>query len=161
MCIWIYINIYIWIYIYTYLYVFMRIYIYIHICIYTYTYICAHMCMYINFGPERRWRFAQIVLSNSCFLSHEQVITSHKWTSHVTQMDESCHTCHTCEWVMAHMWVRHVTHVNQSCHPREGSAHLCAPVKSLKSQQHFHFEFSSELTFEDFHLLTFATRFGV
>jgi len=50
--------------------------------------------------------------------------------SHVTHMNESCHTqnesCHTyevvnesfrtCGWVMSHMWVSHVTHVGESCH---------------------------------------------
>jgi len=35
------------------------------------------------------------------------------WTSHVTRMNESCHTY---EWVMSHIWMSHVTHMNESCH---------------------------------------------
>ena len=43
------------------------------------------------------------------------------WMSHVTHMNESCHThewvmSHTYEWVMSHMWMSHVTHMNESCH---------------------------------------------
>ena len=33
--------------------------------------------------------------------------------SHVTHMNESCHTY---EWVMSHIWMGHVTHMNESCH---------------------------------------------
>jgi len=33
--------------------------------------------------------------------------------SHVTHMNESCHTY---EWVMSHIWMSHVTHMNESCH---------------------------------------------
>jgi len=36
--------------------------------------------------------------------------------SHVTHVNESCHTC---EWVMSHMWMSDVTHVNESCHTCE------------------------------------------
>jgi len=36
--------------------------------------------------------------------------------SHVTHMDESCHTC---KWVMSHTWMSHVTHMNESCHTYE------------------------------------------
>jgi len=42
-----------------------------------------------------------------------QRVLSHVWMSHVTHVDESCHTY---EWVMSHMWMSHVTHVNESCH---------------------------------------------
>ena len=38
------------------------------------------------------------------------------WMSHVTHVNESCHTC---EWIMSHMWMHHVTHVNVSCHTCE------------------------------------------
>ena len=38
---------------------------------------------------------------------------SHIWMSHVTHMNESCHTY---EWVMSHIWMSHVTHTNESCH---------------------------------------------
>jgi len=37
--------------------------------------------------------------------THEWV-TSHVWMSHVTVMNESCHTC---EWVTSHLWMSHVT----------------------------------------------------
>ena len=36
-----------------------------------------------------------------------------RWVwSHVTHMDESCHTH---RWVMLHTWMSHVTHMNESC----------------------------------------------
>jgi len=38
---------------------------------------------------------------------------SHTWMSHVTHMDESCHTH---GWVMSHTWMSHVTHMDESCH---------------------------------------------
>ena len=41
---------------------------------------------------------------------------SHVWMSHVTRMNESCHTY---EWVMAHVWMSHVTRMNESCHTYE------------------------------------------
>jgi len=38
-----------------------------------------------------------------------------------THVDESRHThewvmSHTCGWVMSHTWMSHVTHMNESCH---------------------------------------------
>jgi len=41
---------------------------------------------------------------------------SHVWTSHVTRMNESCHTY---ERVMSHVWTSHVTRMNESCHTYE------------------------------------------
>jgi len=41
---------------------------------------------------------------------------SHIWMSHVTHMNESCHTY---EWVMSHIRMSHVTHMNESCHAYE------------------------------------------
>jgi len=38
---------------------------------------------------------------------------SHIWMSHVTHMNESCHTH---GWVMSHIWMSHVPHMNESCH---------------------------------------------
>jgi len=50
--------------------------------------------------------------------------------SHVTRMNESCHTdewvmshmwmsCHKYEWVMSHIWMSHVTRMNESCQTHE------------------------------------------
>ena len=39
--------------------------------------------------------------------------TSHVWRSHVTRMNESCHTQ---EWVMSHAWMSNATCMNESCH---------------------------------------------
>jgi len=36
--------------------------------------------------------------------------------SHVTHMNESCHTG---EWVMSHVWMSHVSNMNESCHKYE------------------------------------------
>ena len=38
---------------------------------------------------------------------------SHMWTSHVTHVNEPCHTS---ERVMSHIWMSNVTHMNESCH---------------------------------------------
>ena len=44
------------------------------------------------------------------------------WMSHVTRMNESCHTN---EWVMSHVWISHVTQMNESCHTYEWvTAHI-------------------------------------
>ena len=59
-------------------------------------------------------------------------------TSHVTSLNESCHTyewvmsriwmcqvthmnesCHASEWVMSRIWMSHVTYMNESCHISE------------------------------------------
>jgi len=36
--------------------------------------------------------------------------------SHVTNMNESCHTN---EWVMSHQWMSNVTHINEPCYKYE------------------------------------------
>jgi len=59
-------------------------------------------------------------------------VMSHIWMSHVTDMNESCHTYEwvmshiwtshvTHEWVMSQIWTSRVTHMNESCHMRVGS----------------------------------------
>ena len=53
--------------------------------------------------------------SYTTMVTHEWV-TSHIGLSHVTRMNESCHTY---EWVMSHIWMSHVTHMNESCHTYE------------------------------------------
>ena len=74
-------------------------------------------------------------------------VMAHIWMSHVTHMNESCHTyewvmsriwmshvthmnesCHTCKWVMSHTWMSHVTHVDESCHTRAWSCHTYESV---------------------------------
>ena len=53
-------------------------------------------------------------------------VMSHIWMSHVTRMNESCHMlhiwasiCRELEGVMSHIWMSHVTHMNESCHTYE------------------------------------------
>jgi len=41
---------------------------------------------------------------------------SRKYMSHVTHMNDSCHT-HT--WFISHTWTSHVTQTHDSCHTRE------------------------------------------
>ena len=38
---------------------------------------------------------------------------SHIWMSHVTHMNESCHTC---EWVMSHIWMTLLICMKEPCH---------------------------------------------
>jgi len=48
--------------------------------------------------------------------------------SHVTHMNESCHTY---EWVMSHIWMSCVTHMNELCHRYEwGMSHTYEWVMS-------------------------------
>jgi len=35
----------------------------------------------------------------------------HIWMSHVTRVNEACHTY---EWAMSHIWMNHATHMNES-----------------------------------------------
>jgi len=43
-------------------------------------------------------------------------VMPHICLSHVTHLNESCHTF---EWVMSHIWMSHVTHLNESSHTFE------------------------------------------
>jgi len=45
-----------------------------------------------------------VVMNESCHT--DEWVMSHKWMSHVTQMNE---------WVMSHKWMSHVTQMNASC----------------------------------------------
>jgi len=53
-------------------------------------------------------------MNESCH-TYEWVM-SHVWMGHVTHMTESCHTY---EWVMSHIWMSHVTRMNESCRAYE------------------------------------------
>jgi len=44
-------------------------------------------------------------VTNPLYFTHAYIM-SHIWMSHVTIMNESCHTY---EWVMPHIWMSHVT----------------------------------------------------
>jgi len=59
-------------------------------------------------------------------------VTWHKWMSHVTHMNQSCHTY---DWVMSHIRKSHVTHMNQSCHTYDWvTSHIClSHVSRIKS----------------------------
>ena len=46
------------------------------------------------------------------YVTYEWVM-SHISMSHVTHINESCHTY---QWVMSHVWMSPVTHINESCH---------------------------------------------
>ena len=64
-------------------------------------------------------------LNESCQIWMRHVmcerVVSHLWMSHVTHMNESCHTykCHTYVWVMSHIRTSPATHMNESCHTYE------------------------------------------
>jgi len=52
--------------------------------------------------------------------------------SHVTHMNESCHTY---KWVTSHTWMSHVTHINESRHTHEWvMSHICC-MSSQESQR--------------------------
>ena len=48
---------------------------------------------------------------HACSMSHEQKVMTHIWLSHVTHMNESCHTY---AWATSHIYMIHVTHMNES-----------------------------------------------
>ena len=62
------------------------------------------------------WMSHVTCINESCHTS--LWVMSHVSMSHVKHMSESCHTC-VCEWVMWNMWMSHVAHVNESCHTCE------------------------------------------
>jgi len=85
-----------------------------------------------SWNQVQRWSFGKVVRNS--FLLPAWVM-SQTWMSHVTHMNESCHTyewvmshiwmshvtqvvdsCHTYELVISHIWMSHVTHMNESCH---------------------------------------------
>jgi len=52
-------------------------------------------------------------------------VTSHVGTSHCTQIPKKAsarkrESCHVREWVMSHMWLSHVKRKNESCHTDKG-----------------------------------------
>ena len=58
-------------------------------------------------------------------------VTSHTWISHVTHMNESCHTY---EWVTSYIWMSHVTNMNESCESgirRQDTAAHCNTLRHI------------------------------
>jgi len=98
----------------------------------------------------RRWVLGHVTRVNESRHMYQWVMShiwvmSQIWMSHVTHMDEACHTwmgyvtrrcvlrhvthmneaCHTYEWGMSHIWMRHVTHMDEACHTYEwGMSHI-------------------------------------
>jgi len=70
---------------------------------------------------------------HTCDMTHYITV----WMSHVTHMNESCHTY---EWVMAHIRMSHVTDMNQSCHTYEWvMSNTCMRhVKHINASCHTH-----------------------
>jgi len=108
----------------------LRIYIYIFIRDTTYSYVVGLIHTwhdsFINdmTRSEATWLIQTrhdsfiFVTAHSLVHANDQ---SHIWMSHVTHMNESCHTY---ESVMSHIWISHtwiihVIHTNESCHTYE------------------------------------------
>ena len=81
-----------------------------HAHIHTHTHTHIHICICISHKFRRLmshiWMSHITRMNESCH-SYESV-TSRKCTSHVTDMNESCHTY---AWVMSHICMSHVTHI--------------------------------------------------
>jgi len=71
--------------------------------------------------------FADFFVSGPCgYLSHvthmnelchtHEWVMSHTWMSYITHMNESCHTY---KLVMSHTWMSYITHMNDLCHTYE------------------------------------------
>ena len=71
-------------------------------------------------------------MNESCH-TYEWVM-SHIWMSHVTHMKESCHTY---EWAMSHIWMSHATRMNESCHTSymNVSCHAMSRTCAPKAQE--------------------------
>jgi len=112
-------------------------------------YACVHVRVWVGVrvcigGWARKSTCCQFFFFCACRVPRNPHVT-HMWMSHVTRVNESCHTrewshvthvneschaygrvmsrmdesCHTCVWVMSQRWMRHVTHMNEACHTYE------------------------------------------
>jgi len=87
------------------------------------------------------WVTAHIRMSHVTHdeVSYEQLYAPkvlHLWVSHVTHMNESCHTY---EWAKSHIRMSHVTHMNESGHTYEWGpvwAAVCTKGSSIWIDNH-------------------------
>jgi len=117
------------------LYIYLRLYVYVHIyvftctriCICMFTSVCIYIYMYVCKHVYDIWMYKciSIVCRVLRLISRERVM-SHIRMSHVTHMNESCHTPHfyTYGRVMScflplTIWMSHITHMNESWHTHE------------------------------------------
>ena len=115
-----------YIYICMYVYMYSYIYIYIYTYIYLYTYIYIYMCVYLRTSKWRELVWGWVLVLPP--------VTSHTWMSHVTHMNEWCHTY---EWVESHIWMSHVKQINTSEHTihfahMNAACHVCRITFSFK-----------------------------
>jgi len=100
-----------------------------HLCMSHGTYECA---MSRTHGPNITYVWVMSHIRESChvYMSHVTCVwaTSHIWMSHVTHMNESCHTY---EWVMSHTWMSHVTCVRATSQLKE-SCNAWLPLVSYE-----------------------------
>ena len=74
-------------------------------------------------------------------ISHKYVGDTTAWMSHVTHMNESCHTY---EWVMSHTWMSHVTHMNETQHTSEWvMLHIWMRLSTLPNESCYTYEWDS------------------
>ena len=81
-----------------------------------------------------KWASSHVTLRHfweRAWVTPYERVMSHIWMSHVTHMNESCHTY---GWVMSHIWMSHVTHRNVSCHTYE--CVMCNKRPSLRYSLH-------------------------
>jgi len=89
----------------------------VHALLHTHWWVMSHIWMipsqvtHVNDLWHTKWMSHVTHMNESCH-TYEWVI-SHVWMSHVTRMNESSHTY---EWVMSHVWMSRVTRMNESCH---------------------------------------------
>jgi len=107
--------------------------------------VCGWVCGCVWVGEQGRVLVVNFFCCCACRVPRNLHVT-HMWMSHVTRVNESCHTCewshvthmneschaygrvmssmdescHTCVWVMSHRWMRHVTRMDEACHTYEG-----------------------------------------
>jgi len=71
------------------------------------------MCYYLAAHHPARINTHCLKLQTENLVTLDAFECAYTRMSHVTHMDESCHTC---EWVMWHIWMSHFTHTNESYH---------------------------------------------
>jgi len=125
----------------------------------------VHRALFLPLSLLCKWMIRVTSVQSEWVMSHVwscctyEWVLSLIWTSHVTHMNESCHTyeyfistlnaifngpqcalwwmkesCNTHEWVMSHIWISHVTHVNISCsHQCYNEAASKRPMKNERA----------------------------
>jgi len=108
----------------------LRVYVYVYafacvcmcVCARVCVSVCVCVCVCVCVWERERERESVCLCESACVCLCVCVSVSPRYgsqpsrISHVTPMNESCHTY---EWAMSHIWMSHVTYMNESYHTYE------------------------------------------